>query len=228
MAKKINKKLQREIFKMAYEDQLVLAERGRQGKVNIERFEKTRHKNTARLKNIIKKHGWPTRSLVGSRASSLAWLIAQHSDHDIGFQKKALKLIQNAADRGEASRSDVAYLTDRILVHEGKKQLYGTQFRAIGKKRLGPQPIKDRKNLDKRRAKMNLGPFKEYERQMLNPPPKQKREYVSQHFKKWLKRGIAKPREDNIKIDFVIDEDYLIQHVLSTSTKYFEKNGTET
>ena len=46
--------------------------------------------NTINLKKIIEKIGWPSEDKVGVRGESSAWLIAQHSDHDVKFQKKCL------------------------------------------------------------------------------------------------------------------------------------------
>ena len=42
--------------------------------------------NNAELKRIIREYGWPTISLVGKKASSNAWLLAQHADKDQKFQ----------------------------------------------------------------------------------------------------------------------------------------------
>ena len=42
--------------------------------------------------------------------------------------RRCLDLLAEAAIRGEASRADLAYLTDRVLLAEGQAQVYGTQF----------------------------------------------------------------------------------------------------
>jgi hypothetical protein len=47
-------------------------------------------RNTARLKRIIEKHGWPGKSLVGEDGAHAAWLLVQHADKDRGFQKQCL------------------------------------------------------------------------------------------------------------------------------------------
>jgi hypothetical protein len=66
---------------------------------------------------------------------------------------------------GDASARDQAYLEDRVRVHSGEPQLYGTQF-MYDNDELKPQPIEDPDNLDQRRATVGLGPFAEYEAQM--------------------------------------------------------------
>jgi hypothetical protein len=53
--------------------------------------------------------------------------LIQHADRDIKFQKKYLKLLKEAANNNQAHLQNVAYLTDRILVAEKKKQRFGTQ-----------------------------------------------------------------------------------------------------
>ncbi len=90
-----------------------------------------------------------------------AWLLVQHADHDVVFQRACLKLIEQAAKNGQAHNSDVAYLTDRVLVNEGKPQLYGTQFHVVKGVRQ-PRPLHDPENVDRRRKSMDLSTIKEY------------------------------------------------------------------
>ncbi len=113
--------------------------------------------NRQRLKEIIQEHGWPGKSLVGADGANAAWLVVQHSDADVAFQRECLALME-AAPEGEVSPQDVAYLTDRVLVNEGKKQRYGTQMGMNFK----PRPIEDPDNVDKRRAEIGLPPLAEY------------------------------------------------------------------
>lgn len=120
--------------------------------------------HTAKLKQIILQHGWPSISLVGVEAAHAAWLLVQHADHDLAFQEECLRLMK-ALPAVEVSLPNIAYLTDRILTSRGKPQLYGTQFQGTGRE-LKPQPIKNKSNLDMRRSKMGLGTFDEYMRLM--------------------------------------------------------------
>jgi hypothetical protein len=85
----------------------------------------------------------------------------QHADADRPFQKEGLALMKVAVDAKEASPGHYAYLVDRVLTGEGKKQLYGTQLTQKDGK-LVPLPIEDEANVDKRRAAMGLKPLKEY------------------------------------------------------------------
>lgn len=120
------------------------------------------HRNMARLEEIIKRHGWPAKSLVGAEAAKAAFLILQHSD--LVRQEKYLPLLKKAAKKGEARPADVAMMEDRVLIRRGKKQLYGTQVRSGpetgGKMVL--EPIEDEERVDERRAAVGLMPLKEY------------------------------------------------------------------
>ena len=119
-------------------------------------------KNRAWLKGVVEKHGWPGKSLVGEDGAHAAWLLVQHADADLPFQKKCLGLLEAAVKRGEATGTDLAYLTDRVLAAEGKKQRYGTQLVQKGGK-LVPKPVEDPEQLDARRKELGLMPMAEYE-----------------------------------------------------------------
>lgn len=126
-------------------------------------------RNADWLKKIIAQHGWPTISLVGKRASHGAWLLAQHADHDLQFQKKALRLLKEIyiKNRREIKPASIAYLTDRVLVHEKKPQIFGTQFtRKSEKEKFKPSPIKDKKDVNKRRKMFGLPSLEENARRI--------------------------------------------------------------
>jgi len=119
-------------------------------------------RNLARLEEIVRQHGWPGRSLVGEEASTAAFLILQHAD--LTSQKKYFPLLKKAAAEGEARPADAAMLEDRILMKEGKKQIYGTQVRSgpeTGGK-LELYPIQDEEQVEERRAEVGLPPLADY------------------------------------------------------------------
>lgn len=125
-------------------------------------MKKIDHENTKWLKEIIEKQGWLTISMVAKDGAQSAWLLVQHADDDPKFQRHCLDLMTKSP-RHEVSQSNLAYLTDRVLLAEGKKQLYGTQFATIDGK-MQPRPLEDEKNVDKRRAEMGLSTLEEYAR----------------------------------------------------------------
>ncbi len=63
--------------------------------------------------------------------------------------------------KSDASPQDLADLTDRVLVGQQKRQVYGTQFRVVDGK-LKPQPIEDEEHVDDRRKEVGLPPLKAY------------------------------------------------------------------
>jgi uncharacterized protein DUF6624 len=118
-------------------------------------------KNMARLEEIIKQHGWPGRSLVGEEAANAGFLILQHAD--LTFQKKYFPLVKEGAGKGEVPPAD-AMLEDRILMREGKKQIYGSAVQSSPQTggKLELYPIEDEEHVDERRAAVGLMPLAEY------------------------------------------------------------------
>ena len=86
-----------------------------------------RGRNAARLRAIFQEHGWPGNSMVGREGARSAWLIAQHADFDLPFQRECLRLIEAAYYNGDVDGHDLPYLTDRIASAEGRPQMYATQ-----------------------------------------------------------------------------------------------------
>ncbi|MEO0802835.1 MAG: DUF6624 domain-containing protein [Cyanobacteria bacterium J06642_2] len=110
--------------------------------------------NTKWLQDVVKQYGWPTISLVGEKGKKAAWLLVQHADAEPSFQRYCLDLMLKQP-KNEVSQSKLAYLKDRVLLAEGKSQLYGTQFTFVDGK-WQPFPLEDAVNVDKRRAEVEL------------------------------------------------------------------------
>jgi hypothetical protein len=111
--------------------------------------------NTARLREIVAQHGWPGHGLVGPAGAHAAWLLAQHAPPDL--QEEFLPLLQAAVARGDARPVDLAYLEDRVLMHRGEPQIYGTQYREKDGV-LTLWTVRDPDRLDERRAALGLEP----------------------------------------------------------------------
>src|SRR5947209_14030056 len=135
------------------------------GPALVEKLTAIDQKNTARLKEIVDQHGWPGKSLVGAAGAQDAWLLVQHADRDPAFQKRCLELMTPLVAQGEVSAVNVAYLTDRVRVAEGKPQVYGTQFRQADGK-MEPSPIEDEARVDERRKSVGLPPLAQYRKQL--------------------------------------------------------------
>lgn len=117
--------------------------------------------NTAWLKDIVDKQGWPRISQVGESATREAWLLVQHADADPAFQLKVLRLMEPLAASGEVSRANYAYLYDRVMLKIAGKQRYATQVTCRDGKRV-PQPLEDEGRADALRKEAGLDPLAEY------------------------------------------------------------------
>lgn len=112
------------------------------------------NRNMERMREIVEQIGWPTISKVGKEASTDAWLLVQHADHNVKFQRYCLNLMKGEpAD--EVDLHDIAYLEDRVRINSGQPQLYGTQFRWTADNKP-IQDIEDPENFDVRRKEMGL------------------------------------------------------------------------
>lgn len=118
-------------------------------------------RNAARLLAIIEQYGWPGHSLVAEDGAEAAWLIVQHSIGNPDLQRRALKLLKEAATNGEARSWQAAMLEDRIRMLEGRRQVYGTQFDWDEKGEMSPYPVEDEENVDERRRAVGLRPLAE-------------------------------------------------------------------
>jgi hypothetical protein len=120
------------------------------------------------MKAIIDQHGWPGKRLVGTDGAHAAWLLIQHATGDLELMKRCLERMERAAAAGDASRMDLAYLSDRVRTLEGRPQVFGTQFREDSEGRVQPFPIEDEERVDERRKSVGLSTLAEYEQQLLH------------------------------------------------------------
>ena len=112
----------------------------------------------AEMAMILDRFGLPTRSMVGPAGSDAAMLIVQHS---WPLQERVLALAQ-AIPPGEISPEKLGMLEDRVLVHEGKPQRFGTQFTAGSDGVFRFAPVSDPATLDARRAAAGMPPLRQY------------------------------------------------------------------
>ena len=87
--------------------------------------------------------------------------VDQEARRDPAFQRRCLDLLTAAVAHGEAAVVEQAYLTDRVLLAEGKPQEYGTQATARDG-RFVPRDLRDPDHVDERRASVGLGSLAEY------------------------------------------------------------------
>jgi hypothetical protein len=126
-------------------------------------FKATTARHIPILKDIIKRYGYPGYDLVGKKSGDHFWLMVQHSDADLAFQKEVLPLMEKQVQHKNAGGSNYAYLVDRILVNKGNKQLYGTQITYRSNIcQAYPKPLQDSLNVNVRRKEVGMEPIEAY------------------------------------------------------------------
>jgi hypothetical protein len=118
---------------------------------------------------VVAERGWPGSSLVGVDGAHAMWLMVQHAVADVPFMRHCLDLLAAAVATGEASVTDQAFLTDRVLLHEGGQQVYGTQMTRRGGKWVADN-LRDPDTVDERRAAAGMGPLAERLASFTGPP----------------------------------------------------------
>ncbi len=119
--------------------------------------------NLVKVKAILDSRGWPTYSEAGDLYAAL-FLVIQHAD--LLTQLKYLPMIQQAETNSDVDPESVAMLQDRILVRQGKKQLYGSQLYYDDSARTYKiSPIVDEARVNDRRAAKGMAPLQDYLKQ---------------------------------------------------------------
>jgi hypothetical protein len=173
-----NLALRKELLAMVEPDQNIRKEMIKNGvnrpsKATLGRMDEIDSRNTARMKSIIKEYGWPGPGLVGWDGTEAAFILVQHADHS--FQKELLPLMQKEYRAGDLSGPNYALFIDRVLVEDGRPQVYGSRAKHFDQWKMGEPvlyPIEDEANVDKRRAEVGLSSLAEYReflKQMYHP-----------------------------------------------------------
>jgi hypothetical protein len=123
---------------------------------------KVDHSNLEVIISLIEKCGMPTSENISKEQILTIWLVIQHSK--LKHMKKYLPILKEAASKGDLNQRNIAMMEDRILLHEGKAQIYGTQvcFSDSLKKYLLCQPVHNAAEINTRRAKIGFGPIEDY------------------------------------------------------------------
>jgi hypothetical protein len=130
-------------------DEWIKQEVDREDKSLNARWKAIDNANSARMKEIVRQIGWPGPELIGQDGTDAAFILVQQADHE--FQKQKLPLVKSAYQAGKLQGQFYALLLDRVLVSEGKPQVYGTQAKAFDKrkgKEPVPEPIENEAGVD--------------------------------------------------------------------------------
>ncbi len=114
--------------------------------------------NLILVTSLIDQYGWMSKTVVGKTGNTAVWLVIQHAD--LATQEKYYPIMEKAVQENKASRKDLAYLEDRILMRQGKKQLYGTQYKLDSEtNEMKLWEVEDPDRLNERRASVGLPPM---------------------------------------------------------------------
>ncbi|HEX8230215.1 MAG TPA: DUF6624 domain-containing protein [Chloroflexia bacterium] len=161
----MNEPLRAELLEMERADRAKRAELVARGELHKPGYhpemEEVHRRHNARMREIIESHGWPGRSLVGDDGCRAAGFVVQHAILDPELQRRCVGLLTDAVEHGEADGFMLALLTDRVLVQEGKLQIYGTQYTGAPGGGVEPLPVAEPDKVDERRRAVGLPPLAE-------------------------------------------------------------------
>ena len=121
--------------------------------------------NQTMVFGILDNDGWP--SNLSDKANRAIWIVIDHSD--LTSRSKYLSFVRAKADEGILDKSDYAMLNDRVLMEEGKPQVYGTQIKMAATfdgedmaMQLYLWPVENPDALASLRRSVGLSPIEEY------------------------------------------------------------------
>ena len=127
------------------------------------RIEELDRGNALRAKKIIQEFGWPRQSQIGADGQNNLWLIVQHADHDILFQRDALQAMERLMGTQEINLEHYAFLYDRVQCNLNYKQRYGTQVTWSENGRASSfRRVVDEHEVNQRRKNLGLLPMEVY------------------------------------------------------------------
>lgn len=111
------------------------------------------------VESVLDNYGWLSEHNTSKNANSALFLVIQHAD--LNFQVKYIETLKRAVEKGNAKAFEYAYLLDRVNMRQGKLQIYGSQISVSTNGKSYFYPIKDERNVNKRRKNIGLPPLEE-------------------------------------------------------------------
>jgi hypothetical protein len=127
------------------------------GKI-IFQMQKIDSANQVQVKYILNKYGWLPQSKVGEKAADAIFYVVQHADMEL--IRQYLPTLKKLARQKEAKMTHAAMMEDRLLMYDGKKQIYGTQatsrLRVDGRATIWPIQSPSKVNQLRKEARFEL------------------------------------------------------------------------
>ena len=195
----VNEQLRQELLAMRAEDRSVrqeLIDSGELGGSYVPRMEDVHRKNAAHLRELIEMYGWPAEHIAGQDGAEAAWLIAQHAVGEPDFQRRVLARLRTCVAENRVPAWHAAYLEDRIAMHEGRPQRYGTQWvQDSTDGRFRPWSLADADHVNDLRSEVGLRPMQPIPE--TGPAlPREKQEEIEQDNQWWQQWFIRKGWRD--------------------------------
>lgn len=105
--------------------------------------------NATRVYALLRRYGYPGKTLVGTPTNEAAFYVLQHSARIAQY----LPLVERAAQQGELPFRLYAMMLDRHLMYTQQPQVYGTQGMTYTGGKGFICPIRDPAHVNKRRKK---------------------------------------------------------------------------
>ncbi|MBX0291711.1 hypothetical protein K3G63_14770 [Hymenobacter sp. HSC-4F20] len=124
-------------------------------------IEETDARNLHKITTLLDQHGWPKKSEVGTTGTTTVFLVIQHSN--LPTMEKYFPMAKQAMERGDLAKPSFALLQDRLLMWQGKPQIYGSQLQGDPiTNKMAFYKIEDEAHVDERRAAIGMEPLASY------------------------------------------------------------------
>lgn len=136
----------------------------------VARMNHTDSINQIRVNHLLERYGWLPQSQIGEKAASALFLVIQHAD--VETMRSYLPDLKEMVELDEADATSAALMEDRILMYDGKKQIYGTQAsgrqKEDGTTEYFVWPIENPEKVNQLRAEVGFGMTVEENAKRLN------------------------------------------------------------
>jgi len=117
--------------------------------------------NIKKIREILDKYGWPELAQIGEQGNRTICNVLQHTDQET--REHYIPLMEKAVLNKKLEARYLVRAEDRIKTDKGELQIYGGQMKYYPEtKSFNVWPVFDPENIDKRRAKIGLGPIAEF------------------------------------------------------------------